>query len=84
MKYIIEGLDHIHGQKVIHQDVHSRNILYSNSNNKHPIVISDLGICKSLTESTDNNVIYVLFFILLQRFLKNKNILQLQIFIVLV
>ncbi len=69
-RYIINGLDHIHIQKFIHRDLHSGNILYGNSSNKHPVVISDLGISKSSTESTDNNV---LFLILLQRFLINKN-----------
>jgi len=58
LKYIIEGLDHIHSQKVIHRDLHSGNILCSDSSNKHPVVISDLGISKSSTESTGNNVIY--------------------------
>ena len=58
LNYIISGLNHIHGQNVVHRDLHSGNILYSNSSNKHPVVISDLGISKSSTESTDNNEIY--------------------------
>ena len=58
LNYIISGLDHIHDQKVIHQDLHSGNILCGSSSNKHPVVISDLGISKSSTESTDNNMIY--------------------------
>ncbi len=42
LNYIISGLDYIHGQKVIHRDLHSGNILCSNSSNKHPVVISIL------------------------------------------
>ncbi len=57
-RYIINGLDHIHIQKFIHRDLHSGNILYGNSSNKHPVVISDLGISKSSIELTDNNMIY--------------------------
>ena len=46
LNHIIKGLDHIHGQNFIHRDLHSGNILYSNTNvnSKHPVVISDLGI----------------------------------------
>ena len=58
LNYIIKGLDHIHGQNVIHRDLHSGNILYGNASNKHPVVISDLGISKSSTELMDNNEIY--------------------------
>jgi serine/threonine protein kinase len=58
LNYIIKGLDHIHGQNVIHRDLHSGNILCSNPSNKHPVVISDLGISKSSTESIDSNEIY--------------------------
>ncbi|CAI2178457.1 6468_t:CDS:2, partial [Funneliformis geosporum] len=48
------GLYHIHDQEFIHRDLHSGNILYSNPYSKHLVVISDLGISKSSTESTDN------------------------------
>src|SRR6266498_2141791 len=49
---IINGLDHIHNQKIIHRDFHSGNILYQNEDD---IVISDLGISKSSTESIDHD-----------------------------
>src|SRR6266498_5450729 len=53
---IIEGLGHIHDQKIIHRDFHSGNILYEN---QFDIVISDLGINKSSIKSTnEDNGIY--------------------------
>ncbi|CAI2188632.1 4783_t:CDS:1, partial [Funneliformis geosporum] len=55
---IIGGLNHIHSQKFIHRDLHCGNVLYSNPSSKHPAVISDLGISKSSTESTDSDIIY--------------------------
>src|SRR6266540_2439845 len=55
LKNIIEGLDHIHHQKIIHRDLNSKNILYENEDD---VVISDLGISKSAMESTDDNEIY--------------------------
>src|ERR1043165_9409290 len=42
--HIVEGLSHLHKQKIIHRDLHSKNILYENEDD---IVISDLGIRKS-------------------------------------
>src|SRR5688572_14069079 len=56
--HIIKGLDHIHSSNFIHRDLHSGNILYSNTNSEHPVVISDLGISKPSIESTDNNEVY--------------------------
>src|ERR1044072_6259718 len=55
LKSIISGLEHIHEQEIIHRDFHSGNILYEN---EYDIVISDLGISKSSTESIDNDKIY--------------------------
>jgi len=55
LKHIAEGLDHIHYQKIIHRDLHSKNILCENEDD---VVISDLGISKSAMESTDDNEIY--------------------------
>src|SRR6266542_2133559 len=57
LKYIANGLDHIHNQKIIHRDFHSGNILYENESD---VVISDLGISKSSIKSTndDDNEIY--------------------------
>ncbi len=73
LKYIINGLDHIHNQKFIHRDLHSGNILHGNPSNKHPVVISDLGISKSSTESTDNNVVYgIIPYIAPEIFLEQK------------
>ena len=52
LKHIIEGLNHLHNQKIIHRDFHSGNILYEN---EVDIVISDLGISKSSISSIDND-----------------------------
>ncbi len=52
LKHIVEGLDHIHNQNIIHRDFHSGNILYEN---EIDIAISDLGISKSSTKSIDND-----------------------------
>src|SRR3989337_1745807 len=48
LKHIVEGLNHLHNQKIIHGDFHSGNILYEND---WDVVISDLGISKSATSS---------------------------------
>src|ERR1043165_4856801 len=50
--HIAGGLEHLHKQKIIHRDLHSKNIL---CNNEDDIVISDLGISKSAMESTVDN-----------------------------
>src|SRR6266540_5103137 len=56
LSHIIEGLGHIHNQKIIHRDFHSGNILYDN---EFGVVISDLGISKSSIESAnDDDKIY--------------------------
>src|SRR3990170_2077282 len=55
LMHIAEGLNHIHNQKIIHRDLHSKNILYENEND---VVISDLGISKSAMESTDDNEMF--------------------------
>src|SRR5688572_2825178 len=54
LKRIVEGLNHLHIQKIIHKDFHSGNILYENDWN---VVISDLGISKSSTDN-DGDEIY--------------------------
>ena len=46
LKSIINGLDVIHQQKMIHCDFHHGNILNSYSN--HVLSISDLGLCKPM------------------------------------
>ena len=53
LKHIVEGLDHIHNQSIIHRDFHSGNILYEN---EFDIVISDLGISKSSMDNDDNEI----------------------------
>ena len=53
--HIAEGLNHIHKQKIIHRDLHSKNILCENEDD---VIISDLGISKSAMESTDDNEIF--------------------------
>src|ERR1043165_7541005 len=50
---IIEGLKHLHNQKIIHRDFHSGNILYEN---EFDIVISDLGISKSSIDNDDGEI----------------------------
>ncbi len=55
LRHIAEGLDHIHSQDIIHQDLHCGNILCENEDD---VVISDLGISKSAMESTNDNKIY--------------------------
>jgi len=52
LTHIVEGLNHIHKQNIIHRDLHSKNILCENEDD---VVISDLGISKSAMESTDDN-----------------------------
>src|SRR3990170_7155470 len=54
LQKIIEGLKHLHNQKIIHRDFHSGNILYEN---EFDIVISDLGISKSSIDD-DGDEIY--------------------------
>src|SRR6266498_2293279 len=55
LKRIAEGLDHIHNQKIIHRNLHSKNILCENEDD---VVISDLGMSKSAMDSTDDNENY--------------------------
>ena len=50
---IIEGLEHLHNQKIIHRDFHSGNILYEN---ELDIVISDLGISKSSIDNDNDEI----------------------------
>ena len=47
---IIIGLENIHKANIIHRDLHSGNIFFSDM-----ACIGDLGISKSAIESTDNN-----------------------------
>src|SRR5688572_9899567 len=49
---IIEGLSHLHNQKIIHRNLHSGNILYEN---EFDIVISDLGRSKSSIDNDDDD-----------------------------
>src|SRR5688500_9340470 len=53
LQKIIEGLKHLHNQKIIHRDFHSGNILYEN---EFDIVISDLGISKSSIDNDDDEI----------------------------
>ena len=55
LNHIMEGLSHLHNQKIIHRDFHSGNILYEN---EYDIVISDLGISKSSISNEKDNEIY--------------------------
>ncbi len=51
--HIVEGLEHLHYQKIIHRDFHSGNILYEN---EFDVVISDLGISKSSLDNDDEEI----------------------------
>ena len=55
MLHIAQGLRHIHNQNIIHQDLHSGNILCENDDD---VIISDLGISKSAMESTNDRKVY--------------------------
>src|SRR6266498_1343369 len=55
LRNIIDGLRHLHNQKIIHQDLHSGNILYES---EFDVIISDLGISKSSIESANDDKIY--------------------------
>ena len=77
LQNIAQGLGHLHNQKIIHRDFHSGNILYEN---EWDVVISDLGISKSSIDDDDDEIYGIIY----QRFCREKNILKLQIFIVLV
>ncbi|EXX50152.1 polo kinase CDC5 [Rhizophagus irregularis DAOM 197198w] len=51
---IANGLINIHSVNIIHRDLHSGNIFFT-SNPSYNVVIGDLGLSKSATESTDDN-----------------------------
>src|SRR2546421_136147 len=55
LKHIADGLCFFHSQNIIHQDLHSGNILCESEND---VIISDLGISKSAIEYTDDNNYY--------------------------
>src|SRR5687767_2782086 len=50
---LVNGLKHLHNQKIIHRDFHSGNILYEN---EFDIVISDLGISRSSIDNDDDEI----------------------------
>ena len=52
LKLIAAGLRNIHDAKIIHRDLHSRNILMDMDNLPK---ISDFGLSKSATASTDDD-----------------------------
>ncbi|GBC09639.1 hypothetical protein RclHR1_00900025 [Rhizophagus clarus] len=56
IKMTIDGLVELHSLNIIHRDLHSGNILFNRRRYEYAsVVISDLGISKSATESTNNN-----------------------------
>ena len=67
--HIAQGLRHIHNQNIIHQDLHSGNILCENEDD---VVISDLGISKSAMESTIDNKIYGIISYIAPEILRGK------------
>src|SRR5688572_13298942 len=61
LKYIANGLNYVHSQNIIHQDLHSGNILCEDEDD---VIISDLGISKSTLESTnDKKIIGIISYI---------------------
>ena len=77
LRKIITGLKNIHSVNIVHRDLHSGNIFFSS--NYYPVaqlknwstynvVIGDLGISKSATDSADDNENYGIILIWLQRF----------------
>ena len=54
LRDIIYGLENIHSAKIVHRDLHSRNIFIGGCY----AMIGDLGISKSATDSTDDNENY--------------------------
>ncbi|RIA98767.1 kinase-like domain-containing protein, partial [Glomus cerebriforme] len=58
LRSIINGLTKIHIEGIIHRDLHSGNIFVSLNNSIFDVVIGDLGISKSATESADDNENY--------------------------
>src|ERR1043165_75435 len=53
LRRTVLGLKHLHDQKIIHRDFHSGNILYENDLD---VVISDLGLSKSLTDNGNDGI----------------------------
>ena len=70
LMHIAEGLKHLHKQKIIHRDLHSRNILCKNENE---VIISDLGISKSAMESTDDSKIFGIISYMAPEILQKKH-----------
>ncbi len=58
--HIVQGLNHLHNQNIIHRDFHSGNILYEN---EIDIVISDLGISKSSIDNEDDEIYGVISYV---------------------
>ncbi|GBC08781.1 hypothetical protein RclHR1_08380002 [Rhizophagus clarus] len=69
LRFIAEGLNYLHSQKIIHQDLHSGNILCENEDN---LVISDFGISKSSMESANDNERYGIIPYMAPEILKGK------------
>ncbi len=78
LKHIINGLDHIHNQKFIHRDLHSGNILCGNSSNKHPVVISDLGISKSSMDNDGGQIYRVISYMAPEILRRIGNLIQIR------
>ena len=56
LRKIIEGLINIHNVNIIHRDFHSENIFFDKINKRYTyVLIGDLGLSKSATESSDDN-----------------------------
>lgn len=55
IKNILEGLNHLHSQKIIHRDIKPENILLKDKNDLNSIKISDFGLSTFLQENEEKD-----------------------------
>jgi len=44
MKGVLKGIEYMHEHNLIHRDLKPDNIMFSDKNHEHPVII-DLGLC---------------------------------------